>query len=52
MSKLIYVEMWLGFIGFSDIRSIVIEPTLSAPETVQKTETSTLKQAVDLAKSF
>lgn len=47
-----YVEMWLGFIGFSDIRSIVIEPTLSAPETVQKTETSTIKQAADLAKSF
>ncbi|MDF1593997.1 MAG: NAD(P)H-dependent oxidoreductase [Desulfobacterales bacterium] len=47
-----YVEMWLGFIGFSDIRSIVIEPTLSAPETVQKNETETIKQAVDLAKSF
>jgi len=47
-----YVEMWLGFIGFSDIHPIVIEPTLSAPETVQKTETSTIKQAVDLAKSF
>ncbi|MFH1251751.1 MAG: NAD(P)H-dependent oxidoreductase [bacterium] len=47
-----YVEMWLGFIGFSDIRPIVIEPTLSAPETVQKTETSTIKQAADLAKSF
>jgi len=47
-----YVEMWLGFIGFSDIRPIVIEPTLSAPETVQKTETSTIKQAADLAKNF
>ena len=47
-----YVEMWLGFIGFSDIRPIVIEPTLSAPEAFQKTEASAIKQAAELAKSF
>jgi FMN-dependent NADH-azoreductase len=47
-----YVEMWLGFIGFTDIRPIVIEPTLSAPDAVQQTEAAAIKQAVDLAKSF
>ncbi|MEW6673339.1 MAG: NAD(P)H-dependent oxidoreductase [Thermodesulfobacteriota bacterium] len=44
-----YVEMWLGFIGFTDIRSVVIEPTLTAPEAVQAAEAEALKKAVKFA---
>ncbi len=31
-----YMELVLGFIGFTDIRSIVVEGTLSRPEAVEK----------------
>lgn len=32
-----YFEHWLRFIGFSDIRPVVIEPTMGAPDDVAKT---------------
>jgi len=47
-----YIEMWLGFIGFTDIRPIVIEPTLSAPDAVQQTEVSAIEHAEGLAKNL
>lgn len=47
-----YVEMWLGFIGFTDIRPILIEPTLTAPEAVEQTEASAINRVVELAKTF
>lgn len=45
-----YLELWLGFIGFSDIRSILIEPTLADPDSVEKVRTSAKAMAADAAK--
>ena len=47
-----YLEMWLGFIGFTDIRPLVIEPTLSDPETFQQIETSAKALSLEIAKDF
>ncbi len=44
-----YLEMWLGFIGFTDIRSIVIEPTLADPETVDRVRASAKELAANTA---
>ena len=44
-----YLEMWLGFIGFSDIRPIIVEPTLADPDTVKQAHESALKMAADTA---
>ncbi len=46
-----YMELILGFIGFRDIRSIVIEPTLSAPDNVSKAiEAATENAKVEAAR--
>ena len=47
-----YLEMWLSFIGFTDVRPILIEPTLSDPETIQQTETAAEKIAKEMAEHF
>lgn len=47
-----YMELWLGFIGVTDVRSIVIEPTLSAPETVSKNKASARELARKIAAAF
>ncbi|MEM8732961.1 MAG: NAD(P)H-dependent oxidoreductase [Planctomycetota bacterium] len=47
-----YLEFLLGFIGFTDIRNIVIEPTLVAPDDVTATITSAKKLAIEIAESF
>ncbi len=47
-----YLEFLLGFIGFTDIRPIVVEPTLSAPDDVAKTEAEAAQRAEELAKTF
>ncbi len=44
-----YLEMLLGFIGFTDIHSIVIEPTLAAPDDVAGTVESAKKIAAEVA---
>ena len=41
--------MWLGFIGFTNIASIVVEPTLSDPSEVEKTQNKALDQASAIA---
>ncbi len=46
-----YLEMWLGFIGFTDIRPIVIEPTLADSETVDTVRASALRLATDTAQN-
>ena len=40
-----YMDLLLGFIGFTDIRSILVEPTLGLPEDVAKTEADAAEQA-------
>ncbi|XZE53463.1 FMN-dependent NADH-azoreductase [Planctomycetaceae bacterium SH139] len=47
-----YMDLLLGFIGFSDVRSLIVEPTLAAPEEVAKTEAAVIEQARQVAGAF
>ena len=48
-----YLETILGFIGFSKISSVVVEPTLMAgPEKAEEKLTETIKKAKQLAGNF
>jgi FMN-dependent NADH-azoreductase len=47
-----YLEMWLGFIGFTDITPILVEPTLSDPSDAEKTLNRALEQAAAVACKF
>ena len=47
-----YMELLLGFIGFTDVRSVVVEPTLASPEDVAATEEAAISEANRLAASF
>ena len=47
-----YMETIMQFIGFKDIQSIIIEPTLASPETKEQVVAQAKKQALDLASSF
>jgi FMN-dependent NADH-azoreductase len=42
----------LGFIGFTNVQSILVEPTLAAPADVAKTENAAIELATNIAKSF
>jgi FMN-dependent NADH-azoreductase len=43
-----YLEMSLGFIGFREINSVIIEPTLADPDTVNNAIETAKKQATKL----
>lgn len=47
-----YLDMLLGFIGFTDIHNIVIEPTLAAQDDVLKTVESCKQSAMDIARKL
>jgi FMN-dependent NADH-azoreductase len=48
-----YMETVLGFIGFSNIKSIVIEPTLkSTPEELEKIKDAAKEQAKTISRNF
>ncbi|NGX54596.1 MAG: FMN-dependent NADH-azoreductase 1 [Chlamydiae bacterium] len=47
-----YLEMILKFIGFTDIHSVIIEPTLSGKEAKEKALERATAQALELAKTF
>ena len=47
-----YLEMLLGFIGFKDIHNIFVEPTLAAPDEVDKTVDQCKQSAAALAKQI
>ena len=47
-----YLELWLGFIGFTDITSILVEPTLSDPSDTEKALNQALEQATAVARKF
>ncbi|UUO07571.1 NAD(P)H-dependent oxidoreductase [Blastopirellula sp. J2-11] len=47
-----YVEFLLGFIGFTDVKSIVIEPMLAPPEVAGPAKENAKKQATEIAASF
>jgi FMN-dependent NADH-azoreductase len=48
-----YIELILGFIGFSDIRSLVVEPTLAAgPDVAKQKRDEAIEKAKQMAKEF
>jgi len=47
-----YMELFLGFIGFTDIASIVVEPTLGKPESVARTKGEATERARSAARAF
>lgn len=47
-----YMELWLGFIGFVNIRSIIVEPMLYAPEVVASAKTIAKEMAKTIAEQF
>ena len=47
-----YMDLLLRFIGFTDVNSILVDPTLAAPEDVAKTEAAAIEQAQSIAANF
>ena len=47
-----YIEQFLGFIGFTDIRPMIIEPTLSSPVILEKAESAAIEKAQRMAAEF
>jgi FMN-dependent NADH-azoreductase len=48
-----YLELILGFMGFTDIRSIAVEPTLmGGPEVAKAKREAAIEQAKQMAKEF
>jgi FMN-dependent NADH-azoreductase len=48
-----YLEFILGFIGFTDIRRVIVEPTLEGgPEMAQARRQAAIAQARDMGKQF
>jgi FMN-dependent NADH-azoreductase len=47
-----YMDLLLGFIGFTDVNSILVEPTLGIPEDVAAMEAKAIEQAQKIAAGF
>lgn len=47
-----YMDLLLGFIGFKDVRSIFVEPTLAGPDDVAKSEAAAITEAEKIAAIF
>lgn len=47
-----YFELALNFIGFTDISSVVVEPTLQSPDIAKARREAAIVKARELAKSF
>ncbi len=48
-----YLELILGFIGFTDVRSVVVEPTLmGGPDVAAKRQAEAIARAQEIARSF
>ena len=47
-----YMEMLLGFIGFQDINTVLVEPTLTDPDSKEKTLAATKEKAMSIAKQL
>lgn len=47
-----YLELLLGFIGFTDIQNVIIEPTLASAEDVASTVDFAKKTAVEVARKL
>ena len=47
-----YFQLALGFIGFTDIRTLNVEPTLSGPDVAKKIKEDSIAKAKEMAKAF
>jgi len=47
-----YLETVLGFIGITDVRSVVVEPTLAGPELAVQRRDAAIAKAREMAKGF
>jgi FMN-dependent NADH-azoreductase len=48
-----YLELVLGFIGITDVRSVIVEPTLAGgPEVANQKTEAAIVQAKKLAETF
>ncbi len=47
-----YMELFLGFIGFTDVRPVLIEPTLGPPDVVERAKASARERAIEIAGDF
>lgn len=47
-----YMDLLLGFIGFTSVHSIFVEPTLASPDEVAKTQAAAVERAQALAATF
>ena len=47
-----YFQLALGFIGFTDIRTLVVEPTLAGPEVAIQKREEAITKAKEMAKAF
>ena len=47
-----YMDLLLGFLGFTEIHSILVEPTMGSPEAVAKVEAEAIATAQRLAATF
>ncbi|WP_448562639.1 FMN-dependent NADH-azoreductase [Trichothermofontia sp.] len=47
-----YVQLWLGFIGFTNIHSIMVEPTSAPPDAVAAKKAAAIAQATALASNL
>jgi FMN-dependent NADH-azoreductase len=47
-----YLHLALGFIGFTDIRTLIVEPTLAGPDVAKKMKEKAIADAREMAKSF
>jgi FMN-dependent NADH-azoreductase len=47
-----YLELILGFLGFSQVDAVVVEPTLASPEDVAATEAAAIESAKKLARDW
>ncbi|MEM7812412.1 MAG: NAD(P)H-dependent oxidoreductase [Planctomycetota bacterium] len=47
-----YVELLLGFLGFTDVKGVLVEPTMGSPEDVKAMKTDAATRAAELAEGF
>jgi FMN-dependent NADH-azoreductase len=47
-----YFQLILGFIGFTDIRALIVEPTLAGPDVAKQKREETIAKAREMAKAF
>ena len=47
-----YLQLILGFIGFTDVRTLHVEPTLAGPDVAKKKREETIAKAKEMALKF